>query len=127
MCIRDRCDVVILSAFGCGAFGNPPNVVARLFRNKLELLRMSSLRQAVFCIFDDHNAHRRHNPEGNVQPFLQEFGLAALGWPESGPGPGPGSLSSSVADSWHGALVGKEKDDRFIGIVLIAMFLIVQE
>jgi len=92
---RSECDVVILSAFGCGAFGNPPNVVARLFHKKLELLPMSSLQQVVFCIFDDHNAYHPHNPEGNVQPFLEEFGLAALGWPESGPGPGPGSGSAA--------------------------------
>jgi hypothetical protein len=27
----------------------------------------------VFAIFDDHNAHKAHNPEGNFAPFVRCF------------------------------------------------------
>ena len=26
-----------------------------------------------FAILDDHNAHQKHNPEGNYKPFAEEF------------------------------------------------------
>lgn len=32
----------------------------------------------VFAIFDDHNAHKAHNPEGNLVPFQRIFGSAEL-------------------------------------------------
>ena len=64
---------MVLSAFGCGAFRNPPEIVARLFR--MELAR-SPLRLAVFCIRDDHNAGRWHNLKGNLRPFQELFGPA---------------------------------------------------
>ena len=70
--VHAECDAVVLSAFGCGAFGNPPEIVAKLFR--MELAR-SPLRLAVFCIRDDHNASHSHNPRGNVRPFEEVFGL----------------------------------------------------
>eukprot|EP00927_Polykrikos_kofoidii_P055960 TRINITY_DN50142_c0_g1_i1.p1 TRINITY_DN50142_c0_g1~~TRINITY_DN50142_c0_g1_i1.p1 ORF type:complete len:431 (-),score=69.03 TRINITY_DN50142_c0_g1_i1:197-1429(-) len=65
-----QCDAVVLSAFGCGAFGNPPEIVANLFR---KALRESSLRLAVFCVFDDHNSGMHHNPNGNFIPFKNVF------------------------------------------------------
>ncbi len=67
-------DCLVLSAFGCGAFCNPPKHMAGLFkevfneaefRNRFELI--------VFAILDDHNSWREHNPEGNVIPFRREF------------------------------------------------------
>lgn len=66
-----NCSRVVLSAFGCGAFGNPPEVVAKIFKQELQL---SPIPGAVFCIFDDHNAYRAHNPIGNFQPFREVFG-----------------------------------------------------
>lgn len=64
------CDACVFSAFGCGAFGNPPEEVARLF--KKELLR-GGLKKVSFCIFNDHNSGRRHNPRGNFIPFQETF------------------------------------------------------
>lgn len=65
---------LILSAMGCGAFCNPPNQVARLFR---EVLEESAYRTAfskiIFAIKDDHNTHKWYNPEGNYAPFAREF------------------------------------------------------
>jgi len=72
--INNGHDSAVLSAFGCGAFGNPPKHMAELFhevfhedefRNKMKLI--------VFSIIDDHNARKAHNPEGNILPFLREF------------------------------------------------------
>jgi uncharacterized protein (TIGR02452 family) len=63
------CDVALLSAFGCGAFHNPPAEVARLFREALEVEPM----RVVFCIFNDHNGGNWHNPDGNFAPFAREF------------------------------------------------------
>ena len=66
------CQALVLSAFGCGAFGNPPWVVARLFREAL-LRQASQLRRVVFCILNDHNSGHSHNPEGNFRPFAETF------------------------------------------------------
>lgn len=30
-------------------------------------------RLVVFGILDDHNAHKEHNPEGNIKPFADVF------------------------------------------------------
>lgn len=68
---KSGCDAVVLSAFGCGAFGNPPVVVAALFAQEL---KRTPLKHAVFCVFDDHNARSYHNPSGNVEPFMLQFG-----------------------------------------------------
>jgi len=66
------CDSAVLSAFGCGAFGNPPKMVAEMFRNAL---LVSPVKHVVFSIFDDHNAGQHHNPEGNIKPFMDAFGV----------------------------------------------------
>jgi uncharacterized protein (TIGR02452 family) len=67
-------DALVLSAFGCGAFANPPHHIALLFRevfNEGEFKNRFKL--VAFSIIDDHNSHREHNPEGNVRPFLKVF------------------------------------------------------
>lgn len=68
-------DSVILSAFGCGAFRNPPNHMAELFREVFEEVEFADkLKWIVFAIIDDHNAWKQHNPQGNVLPFVKVFG-----------------------------------------------------
>lgn len=64
------CDACVLSAFGCGAFGNPPEEVARLFHEEIATVK---LQKVCFCIFNDHNAGRAHNPRGNYLPFKKAF------------------------------------------------------
>lgn len=66
------CEAVVLSAFGCGAFANPPEVVAEIFANQL---RCWPIRRVVFSILDDHNSRKFHNPRGNCVPFKEAFGL----------------------------------------------------
>lgn len=67
-------DCLVLSAFGCGAFCNPPHHMARLFKqvfNENEFKNRFEL--VVFSIIGDHNSWKDHNPQGNVLPFLKEF------------------------------------------------------
>src|SRR5689334_5359894 len=72
-------DAIVLSAFGCGAFCNPPATIAQLFWEVISsgygggVEKPKTYRQIVFAIFDDHNANRRHNDEGNLLPFQRRF------------------------------------------------------
>ena len=67
-------DSLVLGALGCGAFRNPPRHVARLFHEVMEEPEFRNrYRRIVFAILDDHNAHQKHNPEGNFKPFADEF------------------------------------------------------
>ena len=67
-------DTLVLGALGCGAYGNPPMEIARLFKAAFEEPEFAgAFRQVVFAILDDHNAHKAHNPEGNYRPFLEVF------------------------------------------------------
>lgn len=74
LAIMNGCDAMVLGAFGCGAFCNPPDQMARIFGevfNEPEFAH--SFRKIVFAILDDHNAGRIHNPEGNYKPFADYF------------------------------------------------------
>lgn len=74
-------DSLVLGALGCGAFHNPPRHVARLFHEVMDEPEFKSkYRCIVFAILDDHNAHQKHNPEGNFKPFAEEF--AGMGKPK---------------------------------------------
>ena len=59
-------DALVLSAFGCGAFGNDPYVMASLF---LEVLHEpefeKAFRKIVFAVIDDHNS------KGNYASFCK--------------------------------------------------------
>ena len=66
---------LVLSAIGCGAFANPPAHIAALFQEMFEEIEFKNVfEMVVFAIFNDHNSHQKHNPEGNVIPFQQIFG-----------------------------------------------------
>ena len=63
-------DSLVLAAFGCGAYGTPPEEMAKLFKEVMnERLYKYAFKKIVFAVLDDHNAHREHNPEGNFIPF----------------------------------------------------------
>lgn len=67
-------DSLILSAFGCGAFANPPEHMAELFRDVFaEAEFQDSFWLVVFAIINDHNTMKEHNPEGNLLPFQRVF------------------------------------------------------
>ena len=56
----------MLSAFGCGAFGNPADQVARIYREELEE-RAGAFDVIVFAIFDPGY------PPDNLGPFKRVF------------------------------------------------------
>ena len=61
-------DCLILSAFGCGAFHNPPKHVATIFKSVIEQYA-GFFKYICFAIVDDHNTGHGLNPNGNYQPF----------------------------------------------------------
>lgn len=68
-------DAIVLSAFGCGAFKNPPRHVAELFREVITREGYDRAFRAIsFAIVDDHNAVRAGSTDGNVKPFQDVFG-----------------------------------------------------
>ncbi|MBR6415116.1 MAG: TIGR02452 family protein [Bacteroidales bacterium] len=67
-------DSLVLSAFGCGAFSNPPAAIARLFHETLlEDEFRDRYRLVDFAILDGYRTGMSHNPEGNFLPFQREF------------------------------------------------------
>ncbi|CAF3812014.1 unnamed protein product [Rotaria sp. Silwood1] len=65
-------DCLILSALGCGAFRNPPEHVAKIFRSVIEQYA-GFFQTIIFAILDDHNTGQQHNPEGNFKSFRNEL------------------------------------------------------
>ena len=67
-------DSLVLSAMGCGAFANPPAHIAKLFHHVIEEDEFKDkFRLIDFAILDGYRTGLRHNPEGNLKPFQQEF------------------------------------------------------
>ena len=48
---KKGCEVLILGAFGCGAFANPPEIVAKIFKEALEIYGkyFETVEFAVYC------------------------------------------------------------------------------
>lgn len=65
--IANDVDILILGAFGCGAFKNPPEIVAKAMRKVLvEEGYAKSFEQVVFAIKKDHN-----DTKGNYKVFSE--------------------------------------------------------
>ena len=58
---KEKVEVLILGAFGCGAFNNPPEVVARIFKEMLQKYHFEKVEFAVFC--------REKSPSDNYNVF----------------------------------------------------------
>lgn len=66
-------DSLVLSAWGCGAFRNPPRHIAKLFQEVLsEPAFRNRYRHISFSILDDHNS----KGEGNFKAFFDTFNAA---------------------------------------------------
>lgn len=67
-------DAIVLGAFGCGAFRNPPAHIAALFHEVLKEEEFhNKFKHISFSILEDHNSGNLHNPNGNFKPFYDEF------------------------------------------------------
>lgn len=67
-------DSLVLGAFGCGAFRNPPRHIAELFKEVLaEKEFHNKYRKIVFAIIEDCNSGGTLNPNGNLKPFMDVF------------------------------------------------------
>ena len=69
-------DSLVLSAFGCGAFRNPPNHIVSIFRSVIEQYA-GHFDEIRFAVVDDHNTGNRWNPQGNFTPFNRLDGFVA--------------------------------------------------
>lgn len=66
---------LVLSAWGCGAFANPPAEVAQAFFDTIHDAEFVGHFDAiVFAILEDHNSQRG----GNLPPFAATFGTETL-------------------------------------------------
>lgn len=66
-------DSIVVSAFGCGAYSNPPLQVAKLFKQVIDDNKYAYLfKKIVFAILDDRNAYN-NNVDGNLIPFVEVF------------------------------------------------------
>lgn len=69
-----RHDSLVLGAWGCGAYANPANHIAKLFHEVIEESEFKNkYRKIAFAIMEDHNSRKAHNAEGNLIPFQREF------------------------------------------------------
>ena len=73
-------DSIVLGAFGCGAFANPPEeeiIEEPEEETTEEVLEepdyCDKFEKIVFAVLDDGNSHREHNPRGNYIPFAETF------------------------------------------------------
>ena len=67
-------NALVLSAFGCGAYCNPPEHIALLFRSVFaEAEFHNRFALVVFAIINDNNSNSPHNPNGNFEPFRKIF------------------------------------------------------
>ena len=72
-------DSLVLGAWGCGAYRNPPSQIAHLFHEiMMENEFKNKYRKIAFAIIEDHNSRKTHNPQGNLMPFRQEFEKLSL-------------------------------------------------
>lgn len=68
-------DAIVLGAFGCGAFKNPPRHVAQLFKEVInESEFKNKYRKIVFAVIENHHSGEAFNPKGNLKPFMDVFG-----------------------------------------------------
>ncbi len=62
---------LVLGAFGCGAYGNPPELVAEVFKEILAEPEFDgAFSEICFAILEDHNSPAG----GNYAPFAKVFG-----------------------------------------------------
>ena len=64
-------DAIVLGAFGCGAFKNPPKIIANVYREVIDAYFKGAFKEIAFAILDCPQG--RHNPKRNILPFKECF------------------------------------------------------
>jgi uncharacterized protein (TIGR02452 family) len=67
MAILNGHDALVLGAWGCGAFRNPPQHMVQLMQDVIEKHYKGCFQLVVYAVIDDHNARK----EGNFGPFAR--------------------------------------------------------
>lgn len=62
---------IVFVPLGCGAFGNPPAHIARLFIDVVKKEFPRCFKEVCVACIDDHNTGQGHNKEGNFLPFAR--------------------------------------------------------
>ena len=72
--IENNHDSLVLGAWGCGIFHNPPEDIAKLFNQVLNEPGIKDYYKIVrFAIIEDSCSFNVHNPSGNFIPFKMIF------------------------------------------------------
>ena len=71
---QKKYDTIILGAFGCGYYKNPPHGVARLYQEVITESFIGVFQNIVFAILEDLHSRSEHNSDGNLRPFQECFG-----------------------------------------------------
>lgn len=67
-------EAIVLGAWGCGAFKNPPQHIAKLFHQVIDEAEFCNrFKKIVFAIMDRKNIDISHAKVGNILPFQEEF------------------------------------------------------
>lgn len=73
-------DALVLGAWGCGAFKNPPEHIARLFHEVMnEEEFRNHFKKIVFAVVDRKGIDKTAFKEGNLEAFQAEFGGKHVG------------------------------------------------
>jgi hypothetical protein len=56
ICLNNNCDILILSALGCGAFKNPPSHISLIFLETIKTIFDGYFKKIIFAIYDDSNS-----------------------------------------------------------------------
>jgi len=71
-------DSIVLGAFGCGVYQNPPFHIASLFFEVLHTEQFKNrFKCVIFAIVESKNI-QAHNPQGNIVPFEQVFKVQSI-------------------------------------------------
>lgn len=62
---------LVMGAFGCGSFGNPPQHIAEIMMELIETEYQNCFKKIIFAVMKDSEDGDKHNPRGNFAPFAE--------------------------------------------------------
>lgn len=70
--VSKNIECLVLGAWGCGVYANPPAHIALLFKQVINEYN-GLIKEIYFAIPGDLDMYSHHNPNGNLQPFANCF------------------------------------------------------